>query len=280
MQLDVGCTLNYRCAQPATLLLTIRPHDGDGQRVIEESFQSDPPLNQEAFVDSFGNRTVRLLAPEGLLRISYRASVVLTPFVYDAQSLPRQCEPSELPPPIIPFVFPSRYCQSDRLVRLAGHITAATEPGYARVEAICDWVHDNVEYCYGTSDAHTSAADTVSERVGVCRDFAHLGIALCRAAGIPARFVAGYALKLDPPDFHAYFEAYLDGQWYLFDATRKVPREGLVRIATGRDAADTSFANLFGAVQPEQMSVWCQQVAAPTPADFVGDGQPVPARID
>jgi transglutaminase-like putative cysteine protease len=140
------------------------------------------------------------------------------------------------------YLNPSRYCQSDKLFRLAnntfGHFKSSSE----KVWAITEWIHNNVEYFSGFSNSQTSAYDTVTEQAGVCRDFAHLGIALCRALNIPARYFTGYSFELKPPDFHACFEAYLGNEWLLFDATRLAHLNGLVKIATGRDAADTAIA--------------------------------------
>ncbi|MBW4699503.1 MAG: transglutaminase family protein [Aphanocapsa lilacina HA4352-LM1] len=267
MKLSVGCTLGYRCDGPTTLMLTIRPQDGGNQQVLSENFRIEPDLPKEHFEDSFGNRTVRLRPSGGRVQIDYQALVHLQPPFAGSWEEARQVDPGELPPEVVPYLFPSRYCQSDRMVPLANSLVGHLEPGYARIDGLCDWIYENIAYSYGTSDVHTSAPDTVIERIGVCRDFAHLGIALSRALGIPARFVAGYAFKLDPPDFHAYFETYLGGNWYLFDATRKAPREGLVRIATGRDAADTSFANLFGEVTPDGMEVWAHELPDASPPE-------------
>jgi transglutaminase-like putative cysteine protease len=141
-------------------------------------------------------------------------------------------------------------------MRLAQDEFGELEPGYSRVQAICDWIYDKVTYLSGSTDASTSAYDIATQRAGVCRDFAHLGIAFCRALNIPARFVSAYAYQLEPPDFHACFEAYLGNNWYLFDATCLAPVEGLVRIGTGRDAADVSFATVFGVVEMESMNVY------------------------
>jgi transglutaminase-like putative cysteine protease len=129
---------------------------------------------------------------------------------------------------------------------MAQHHFGFVEPGFERVTAICNWIYENVAYLQGTTNTHTSAIDSVAERAGVCRDFAHLGIAFCRALNIPARFATGYAHQLFPQDFHAYFEAYLGGHWYAFDATRLVPQTGLVRIGAGADAARAAFATIFG----------------------------------
>jgi transglutaminase-like putative cysteine protease len=158
-------------------------------------------------------------------------------------------------------LFPSRYCESDQLGRFAWRRFGELAPGYARVDAICDWINDNVDYLEGSSDGSTSAYDTFTTRSGVCRDFAHLGITFCRALGIPARFVSAYGWKLEPQDFHAVFEAYLDGRWYLFDPTRMSPPEGVIRIGVGRDAADSAFATYFGQLDSEPKQVWVNEIA-------------------
>ena len=145
-------------------------------------------------------------------------------------------------------------------MKLAQDEFGSCESGYAKVQAICDWIYQKIDYLSGSSNSQTSAYDTASERVGVCRDFAHLGIALCRALSIPARFVSAYAWQLQPPDFHACFEAYLGDQWYLFDATRLAPVNGLVRIGTGKDAADTAFATVFGVIELNNMNVYIDLV--------------------
>jgi transglutaminase-like putative cysteine protease len=159
----------------------------------------------------------------------------------------------------------SPYCESDKLVRLAQHEFGKLQHGFSRVTAICNWIHDNVEYLQGSSNPLTSAYDTATERAGVCRDFAHLAIAFCRAVLIPARFVAGYAYALQPPDFHAYFEAYLNGAWYIFDSTRLTPQTGLIRVGSGHDAADTSFATIFGPATFSSLTVMMELQQGPAP---------------
>ena len=158
---------------------------------------------------------------------------------------------------MIPYLFPSRYCQSDRLSRLSWDLFGKIDEPYKKVLTIVDWIYDNVEYLRGSTDSETSAYDTVTQRTGVCRDFAHLGIALCRALSIPARYFTGYAFELQPPDFHACFEAYIGGRWMVFDPTRLAAFNGLVRIATGRDAADAAVASIFGRARCRKMEVAC-----------------------
>jgi transglutaminase-like putative cysteine protease len=157
---------------------------------------------------------------------------------------------------VLPYLYPSRYCQSDNLSRFAWRQFGAIATGHERVTAVCNWIYEYVDYLAGSSDSGTSAHDTFTQRAGVCRDFAHLGISFCRALGIPARFVSAYGWKLTPQDFHAVFEAYLGGRWYLFDATRLCPIDGIVRIGVGRDAADTSFATFYGQIEGGFKEVW------------------------
>ena len=195
----------------------------------------------------------------GAFRLDYRAEITLNPLVHDPASV-GEFLPQELPLTVLPHLYASRYCQSDKLSRFATRQFESFVSGYQRVTAICNWIYSNVDYISGSTDEMTSAFDTVTQRAGVCRDFAHLGIALCRANGIPARYVSAYAWRLMPPDFHAVFEAYLNGPdggaWYLFDPTRMSAVDGLVRIGVGRDAADVAFCSIFGEAEYNIPHVW------------------------
>ena len=161
---------------------------------------------------------------------------------------------------VLPYLYPSRYCQSDKLFRFANTKFGNITNPYLQVLALTDWIYNNVVYLSGSTNSQTSAYDTVTELAGVCRDFAHLGIALCRALSIPARYFTGYAYKLVPADFHACFEAYLGNEWVLFDATKLVPLNGIVKIATGRDAADTAVASIFGNIEGREINVTCKLI--------------------
>jgi transglutaminase-like putative cysteine protease len=156
---------------------------------------------------------------------------------------------SAMPVSALSYLNPSRYCQSDKLYKFAFHKFGHIDHAFYKVMAIRDWIYANVEYSGGYTNAQTSAFDTITEQIGVCRDFAHLGVALCRALTIPARYYTGYAYQLQPADFHACFEAYIGGYWIIVDATKLVPLNGLVKIATGVDATDTAFASVFGNLQ-------------------------------
>ncbi len=193
-----------------------------------------------------------LRALPGELTLSYVATVDITHHVADPAQL-AEVPVSQLPPEVLGYIYPSRYCQSDRLLRLASDEFGQLPPGYARVMAICQWVQRRVRFTSNTSNSSTSAVDTLVERVGICRDFAHLMIALCRAVNIPARFTTGTDYGADPvlgpPDFHAYVEVYLGYRWYIFDPSGTAIPMGLVRFGSGRDAADVAFATIFGGVQ-------------------------------
>jgi transglutaminase-like putative cysteine protease len=256
LRYELGCELNYSIAQASTLIFNIAIVSNDYQIIIQEDFHSDSQLKIEEYITSVSrNRYFRLNVPPGNLQISYRATIGLSHYYSDPITV-CEVQPADLPLDILYYLYPSRYCQSDRLLRFVMTEFGDLVPGYSRVTAICNWIYDNVLYLSDSSNSLTSACDTVVERVGVCRDFAHLGIAFCRALNIPARFVAGYAYGLNPPDFHAWFEAYLGDRWYLFDPTRLVPQNGLIRVGTGRDAADVSFATIFGPVQMNHMRLF------------------------
>ena len=256
MKFKTGCQLRYQIEQPSTLIFGIQVEKSAQQQVSQEILEINPPIEPESQIVS-GNRLLRLLAQPGTLDLHYEA-IVERDFVSVNPDEAIETLAADLPLDVLPYLFPSRYCQSDRLMRLASAQFGDLAPGYERVQAIADWIFENVTYLSGSTDSQTSAFDTVTERTGVCRDFAHLGIAFCRALTIPARFVAGYAYQLQPPDFHACFEAYLGNQWYWFDPSRLARAEHFVRIGTGRDAADVSFANLFGALQMQEMHVFSE----------------------
>ncbi|MGB3512562.1 MAG: transglutaminase family protein [Microcoleaceae cyanobacterium] len=266
-----GCQLNYTISQPTTLLFNIQVVNNNCQQILQENLQLNPSLKIDEYITTLEkNRFIRINAPNGELAISYQATVELS--YYDAKSIDiPEIPPAQLPLEILPYLYPSRYCQSDMLFGLAQSEFGYLQPGYSRVMAICNWIYDKVKYLSGSTNSQTSAYDTATQRAGVCRDFAHLGIGFCRALNIPARFVSAYAYQLNPPDFHACFEAYLGNRWYLFDATRLVPLTGIIRISTGRDAADVSFATLFGTVEMNQMNLFVKDISEDKESQKPGD---------
>lgn len=246
MKFSVSCSLQYDVAADTTLILNIEAQRGEGQEILSEQFSISTGIATESHVvPETGNRYRRMVLPVGQHLIGYTAQIDAHPFISDPGAI-AQVPVAELPFEVIGHLSPSRYCQSDRLGRFAWRQFGDIRGGYDKVTAICNWIFENVDYLEGSSDISTSAYDTFTLRAGVCRDFAHLGITFARALGIPARFVSAYALDLVPQDFHAVFEAYLGGRWYLFDATRLCPLDGIMRIAVGRDAADSAFATYFG----------------------------------
>lgn len=255
MRFAVRSSLEYDVKSPAVFILNVEAAALHRQRIIVESLSLNPSFPIERFADDEGgSRFIRVNASPGPFHVSYHAAVEVDMIDKAPESI-QELPVGELPLDIMPYLYPSRFCQSDLLGRFARREFGDLEPGHSRVTAICNWIHEHVDYVRGSSDSHTSAYDTMVLRAGVCRDFAHLGIAFCRALNIPARFASGYAWQLDPPDFHAVFEAYLGGQWYLFDATRQAALQGLVRIGVGRDASDAAFATIYGDAEFKGMSV-------------------------
>lgn len=260
MKYNVGSELVYTINQTSTFIFNVQVVRNDFQKIISEELQVDPQIDfDELTIDDNGNRYVRLVAPSGKLRVNYQAMVDLSHFF--AEESVAEILPAVLPMEIFQYLYPSRYCQSDMLFGLVQSEFNDLEPGYSRVAAICDWIYERVIYLSGSSDSQTSAYETAMQRAGVCRDFAHLGVGFCRALNIPARFVSVYAYQLEPQDFHAVFEAYLGDRWYLFDATKLAPKEGFIRVGTGRDAADVSVATIFGSVILEKMNILVDQVS-------------------
>lgn len=259
MRLQASCELSFNVPAPVAMTLMLRPRSGAGQWIASETYSLAPQVMPGEFVDAYGNLCQRIVAPAGSFSISTRVEAETADTIDTAPGAPLTLA-QDLPDGALQFLLPSRYCEADTLGGLAAEIVAGAQPGYDQVEAIRAWIHANVEYRYGTSDASTSAADTARQRVGVCRDFTHLGMALCRSLTIPARMVVGYLYQLDPMDLHAWFEAYVNGRWYTFDATQDAPRGGRIVIAYGRDAADVALTTQFGPATLENMTVAVERV--------------------
>ena len=261
MDFTIGCTLSYSVETLTPFVFNLEAARFPRQQIRSEQLTTSPELGEpDRFeVAENGNRLLRFLVPAGFLRIEYKAEVSLDPLIVDPTRV-TEIAAGSLPLEVLPYLNASRYCQSDRLNRFANRQFGQEPTGHQRVTAICNWIRDHVDYQAGTSDALTSAYDTFGDRTGVCRDFAHLAIALCRAVGIPARYISAYAWQLSPPDFHAVFEAYLGGPnggaWFLFDPTRMAVLDGLVRIGAGRDAADVAFCSIYGTAKADAPSVW------------------------
>ena len=272
----VDCLLEYEVSGPAHFLFNIEAAFHEGHEVQEERLTITPSMKVRNFHDErSGNRFFRLDAPKGVLTVNYHARVLL-----NAAPVPLhlgETPVTALPDDVLLYLLPSRYCESDSLGLVAQQMFGKLPPGIQRVQAIENWIYESVQYRPGFTRSTTTAQDVFVQRVGVCRDFAHLGITLCRALNIPARLVVGYVYFDEPPqDFHALFEAWLDGRWVLFDATRSAPIDRLVRIGSGRDAKDVAFATIFGSVKMLRMQITVDEGDLPSDAAATATG-PAPA---
>ena len=269
----VETILEYDVLSPSHVRFNIEAAHWPTQKIMSEDLAISTGVTPHSYTDPrSGNRFIRFDAAPGRLSVRYKAEVeVHTPAPDTAL---RETPVGQVPDDIFPYLLATRYCESDVLcgevVRMFGNLP----PGYARVRAIEEWIRNEIRYKPGSSDSNTTAQQVFQQRAGVCRDFAHLGITFCRALNIPARIVVGYVWFDEPPqDFHALFEAWLDGQWMLFDPTGMAPVDRVVRIGTGRDAKDVAFATMFGQVQFAKKSVMVlehdprpRNAVAPTPA--------------
>ena len=251
---SVDCQLEYEVLQPTLFIFNIAVATSDTQRVRRETISTQPSLPLEEYRDASGrNRFHRVNVAAGRFDIRYLAAVDVEAPLVDAMS--ERIPLTTVAPEVIPYVMSSRYCEAEQLFSLACSQFGNLTPGYAQVEAICAWIRANIAYRVGTSSPTTTARDVLANGAGVCRDFAHLAVALCRALNIPARFVTGYTRYEEPPqDFHAVFEAYLGHRWLLFDPTELAPLDSIVRIGVGHDAADVAFATFFGSAKLRRVS--------------------------
>jgi transglutaminase-like putative cysteine protease len=267
----VGCELHYQVTAPTSFLFHVTAANTPHQVVHGEAVRIEPGKDYDiCYLGAEDNRVFRLQTMPGELTLHYQARVSLNAAVDNPPQIPETDHP-ELPEEVLPYLNPSRYCESDRLAAFAMAEFGHLDRGYSRVADICQWTHSHLQYRSGSTNASTGACDVLILRSGVCRDYAHLAIALCRALGIPARYVSGYAVALEPPDFHGFFEAYLGDHWYLFDATRLAPVEGLVRIGMGRDAADVPFATIIGAAILRNKIVSAQELTEEIPRQQTAD---------
>lgn len=272
MFIRVGYEIVIESKAETVLILALSPHSSiDGRIIGAPGVQTEPELPLEEFLDSFGNRLTRLRAPVGRLKLWSDCIVEVDgkpdEFNWNAQ----QEDVGDLPPETLQFLTASRYCDSDALAPEALRLFGDTPPGWARVQAICNHVHNQLTFGYGFGRPTKTASEAQREKTGVCRDFAHLSIAMCRAMNIPARYASGYLGDVGVPysgpgDFCAWFEAWLGGRWYTFDARYNTPRIGRVLMVRGRDAADGAMITSFGAYDLKEFRVWTDEVPG-TPAD-------------
>ncbi len=257
MRLKAGCEMTLEADDATPLINMLRPRSGLGQWVASESYQIEPFVPVIEYVDAFGNLCQRLVASKGKFRIRVDAVVEVSGEIATKPGAPLTAI-EQLPDYALQYLLPSRYCPSDKMGDRAREIVGDAKPGYDQVEAIRSFIQRKIEYRYGVSDASTDALDTLDDGAGVCRDFAHIGIGLSRSLRIPARMVVGYLYELDPMDMHAWFEAFVDGRWYAFDATQREPRDGRIAVAYGRDAADVALFTEYGPVKVKKMTTWVE----------------------
>lgn len=245
MWLRTSCEMTFSITVPTPFILMLRLRSGAQQWVASEEYRLKPSVPVFEFTDNYGNLCQRLVAPPGDFAVSTAADVMTADQVDQLPGAPF-VDIANLPDVVLSFLLPSRYCESDRFGQMATEIAAGVQLGYDQVKAIETWLRTTIEYKPGSSDIPVSAIEVNSRQWGVCRDLSHLGIALCRSLSIPARLVVGYLYGLKPMDLHAWFEAYIAGRWYTFDATQSELRGGYVAIGYGRDAADVAIYNQFG----------------------------------
>ena len=239
------------------IVAMLRPRSGEAQWVVSEQYGFEPFVRASEYVDVFGNLCQRLVVPPNGFRVRTEVVIEVASAIAVLPGAP-PTPPEELPADVLQFLLPSRYCPSDTFEKLANDTVAGVAPGYDQAEAIRAWIREHIEYRYGVSTGSTSAADTIRDGAGVCRDFSHIGLSMCRALRIPARMVVGYLHGLEPMDLHAWFEAFVDGRWYTFDATQAEPKGGRITIAYGRDAADVALITNLGPLKTENMKVWVE----------------------
>ena len=256
MKLKATCALKVNTASDTPLVAMLRPRSGQAQWIVSETYELAPWVPTTEFVDDYGNLCQRLVVPKGKMHIRVEATMEVEEQIAVAPDAPFT-PIAELPDSALLYLLQSRYCPSDKMRDKALALIGDTPPGYAQAEKIRGWIHGNLEYKYGVSSATTDAMDTLEHGAGVCRDFAHVGIALCRSLQIPARMVVGYLHELDPMDLHAWFEAFVGGRWYTFDATQDAPRGGRIVLGYGRDATDVAFISDYAAqpLEVEEMKV-------------------------
>jgi transglutaminase-like putative cysteine protease len=268
MQIRVGYELIYDCPQPTPMMLMLNVHHSRvADIVVPDNLTTSPAVPVRAYHDAFGNWCSRIVAPQGRIRIATTAVVNDSgspdPVVASAQ----QHMVQDLPDETVRFLLGSRYCETDLLSETAWQLFGQTPLGWARVQAICDFVHNHIVFDYMKARPTRTAWEAFNERSGVCRDFAHLGVAFCRCMNIPARYCTGYLsdIGVPPPhsdmDFAGWFEAYLGGAWHTFDPRNNTPRQGRILIGRGRDAVDVPISNTFGPNTLVGFKVWTEEIA-------------------
>jgi transglutaminase-like putative cysteine protease len=267
LHVRVGCDFHHRLDAPVPMVLQVEPRADGPQTVLQESWDTSG-ADSRTYRDLYGNTCRRLVMPPGDSTIRYDATVEVPDRLDPAEETAPQLPVDELPPETILYTLPSRLCPSDELGNTSWRMFGGLDPGWHRVQRICDWVHDNIDFRWASSTSQTTATTVLLQRGGVCRDFAHLALTFCRALNIPARYVFGYLPDIgvvppdEPMDFCAWFEAFLGDRWWTFDPRNNQRRRGRVVIGRGRDAIDVAMITSYGAAPLVTMTVWADQVEA------------------
>jgi transglutaminase-like putative cysteine protease len=269
VKIRAGFDIAFECHQevPLVLLLSVHP-SREKDLLSEHKIQFSPPVLARHGRDPFGNVWTRLVSPPGRFEIRNDFLIQDSGLPDEVAEGARQCDVHVLPDDVLPFLYGSRYCDTQKLTDLAWSLFGPVTGGWARVQAICDYVHDRIRFGYQHARCDRTASEGHAEQVGVCRDFAHLAVTLCRCMNIPARYCTGYLGDIGVPkdpapmDFSAWFEVYLEGRWFTFDARHNVPRIGRIVMARGRDAADVAISTQFGDATLVQFKVVTDEVAA------------------
>ena len=272
MLIRLGYDIRFELPGSVPMVALLNVHPSRVPDLLEpDELQTEPSIPISSYLDSFGNRCTRFVAPPGTLRLT-NSTLIRSPDEPDEVNLSaRELSVGELPNDVLTYLLSSRYCEVDILSFLAHELFGNVEPGWGRVQAICDWVNKRIAFDYQQARPTKTALDVHTECVGVCRDYQHLAITFCRALNIPARYATGYlgdiGVPLRPPmDFSAWFEVFLDGRWWTFDARNNQPRLGRILMATGRDAADVAITTSFGQADLCHFSVVTEE-EAPVPLE-------------
>lgn len=273
MKIGIGYEFIYHLPQSTPMILTVSIHYSRASDiVIPDHLTTDPPVPIVAYRDGFGNWCNRILAPPGTIQIKGAGQVRDTGIPDVVALSAQQHAVTDLPEETLVFLLGSRYCETDLLSETAWQLFGKLQRGWPLVQTICDYVHNRIKFDYGRARPTRTAWEAYNERTGVCRDFAHLAIALCRCMNIPARYCTGYLgdIGVPPPygvpDLAAWIEVYIGGSWYIFDPRNNVPRIGRVLIARGRDAADVAIVTTFGPNKLESFKIWTDEVEDDSPA--------------
>lgn len=267
MQFRAGYEFIYSCPQPTPMILLVSIHYSRASDiVVPDHLVAEPSIPITAYRDAFGNWCHRIVAPEGRLRLQANSVIRDSGLPDQVVTSAKQHLVEDLPEETLAFLLGSRYCETDLLSETAWQLFGGIEPGYTRVQAICDFVHNRIAFNYQNARPTRSASDVYHERTGVCRDYAHLAVAFCRCMNIPARYCTGYLSDAGTPppyavgDFAAWFEAYIGGRWHTFDPRNNVPRIGRILMARGRDASDVAMVTSFGPNYLESFRVWTDEI--------------------